>query len=120
MKREAETVDIKKLLELEEELICIKKENGLCTENSRFVKTVDRLLERFPSKKISVNRRRYLKLALLTGFVGGHRYYSGQYITAVLSTLFFFTGIPFASSLINCMTAFPMQADADGNIILKN
>ena len=47
------------------------------------------------------SRKKLILLTLFTGWIGGHRYYLGQYTLGFLYTLFCWTGIPLALSLID-------------------
>ena len=75
----------------------------------------DRRESREPS---IVVRKKYLLLALFTGWMGGHRFYAKQYPTAILYLLFFWSGFPIAMTLIDLMVAIPKEADAEGKILL--
>ncbi len=69
-------------------------------------------------EKHAVNKKKYLLLCLLTGWIGGHRYYEKRYKLAVVYTVLFWTVIPFFLCVTDFLIALPMQADDDGNILI--
>ena len=109
-------VDPKEMIRLEEELAALKKERGI--EDRRWwIKIGDKLAERSSQRHVEVNRKTYIRLALGLGWLcGAHRFYSQQRILGILYTLFCWTGIPFAMTLIDLMIALPMKADERGMI----
>ena len=63
-----------------------------------------------------MNRKKYLLLALFTGWMGGHRFYARQWVVAVLYLALFWTGFPLAMTIIDLLAAIPKEADKNGNI----
>lgn len=63
-------------------------------------------------------KKTYIILLLLTGWMGGHRYYQGRWRLGILYTLLCWTGIPIALSVTDFMEVVPIQANADGMIKL--
>lgn len=111
-----ELADPKKLIALEQELADLKEQYGIKEKPKLWVRIGDWLIEKKSGPK-TVERRKYIKLALCCGwFCGAHRFYARQKILGVLYLLFFWTGIPFAMTLIDLMIVLPMQADEDGMI----
>lgn len=64
-------------------------------------------------------RKTYLLLMLFTGWCGGHRWYQGRRVLALLETLFCWTGIPLILLVTDFMEVFPVQADEEGHITMK-
>ena len=64
-------------------------------------------------------RKTYLLLMLFTGWCGGHRWYQGRRVLALLETLFCWTGIPLILLVTDFMEVFPVQADEEGYITMK-
>ena len=122
MKKASQTaIDTKQWLALEEELAALKQQHGIAPKRSLWLRLGDALAEYKEKKKAIVNRRRYIRLALIGGwFCGAHRFYAGHNITGVLYLLFCWTGIPFAMTFIDLMIALPKAADAQGNIEIGN
>ncbi|RRD93653.1 TM2 domain-containing protein [Clostridiales bacterium COT073_COT-073] len=117
MKKE-DRVDIKKLIELEEELQQLKRENGMVQPTKWWVAIGDKLAEKSAVRR-AVNRKKYIKLALSCGwFCGSHRFYAGQKIMGTLYLLFFWTGIPFAMTVIDLMGILPLQEDEQGMVLI--
>ncbi len=107
--------EISELIKLEEELYQLKEQNNIPIERSRFHRFMDWLME-IKERPHPVRRKKYLWLALLTGWMGGHRFYAKQYITAVIYLALFWTGVPAAMTIIDLMAALPKQADEQGMI----
>lgn len=108
-------VNMAELICLEEELAELKKRDGSFQEKW-WMKTGD-LLAAYMGKKKLVSRKVYMKKALTCGwFCGAHRFYSGHRISGVFYLLFFWTGIPFAMTLIDLMIVLPMETDENGEI----
>lgn len=58
-------------------------------------------------------------LMLFTGWCGGHRWYQGRRVLALLEPLFCWTGIPLILLVTDFMEVFPVQADEEGHITMK-
>lgn len=103
---------------LEEEQIAEKKYGIKETEKKRR-NFISRFFDYQENRREQcLDRKKYLWLAVLTGWMGGHRFYAKQYFTAMLYLLFFWTGIPIAMTLIDLMIALPKEADENGHILL--
>ncbi|MDE7312524.1 MAG: TM2 domain-containing protein [Eubacterium sp.] len=108
--------DPKKLIALEQELAELKEQYGIKRRPRLWVRIGDWLIEKKGGPK-SVQRKTYIRLALSCGwFCGAHRFYAGQKILGALYLFLFWTGIPFAMTLIDLMIVLPMQADENGTI----
>lgn len=79
-----------------------------------------RLVEWVHSKKVehTVNKKTYLVLLVLLGWIGGHRWYEHRTIVALFYTAFFWTGFPLAMCIIDAMIVIPKKADENGCIVL--
>ncbi len=114
-KKHEDYVNIKEMAALEDELIRLKEERGIAQKRGLVFGCIDRLLA--DAKKKKVVRKTYLRLALALGwFCGAHRFYAGQKIRGLLYLLFFWTGIPFAMTVVDLMIALPMKPDENGEI----
>ncbi|MCH4206905.1 MAG: NINE protein [Solobacterium sp.] len=69
-------------------------------------------------KEHTVNKKTYLILMVLLGWMGGHRYYEHRWVLGMIYTAFFWTGIPFAMCVIDAMIVLPKQKDEAGMITL--
>lgn len=108
-------VDMGKLAALEDELNRLKEENNIETKRGFFLRFIDDVVSKYEKKTVS--RKKYIRLAISIGwFTGAHRFYAGQKIRGLLYLLFFWTGIPFAMTLIDLMIVLPMKADENGCI----
>lgn len=112
-------VTIQELVAAQAELDALRREHGIEVKESRLSKLISGFFDKREEKsKRAVRRKTYLLLAVFTGWMGGHRFYAGHYKTAVLYLLLFWTGFPFAMTLVDLLAAIPMPADEDGNILL--
>jgi len=55
---------------------------------------------------------------VLTGWMGGHRFYTHQYKTALIYLLTCWTGFPLAMTLVDLMIVIPMQPDDNGKVLI--
>lgn len=111
--------DPRRMIELEEELLALKREQGIAEKQTWWRRLGDWYADFSISRKVAVNRKTYIRLAWTCGwFCGSHRFYSHRPILGVLYLLFFWTGIPFAMTLVDLMIALPMKPDENGKIIL--
>lgn len=65
-----------------------------------------------------VNKKKYIWLALLTGWMGGHRFYEKRYKVAMLYLLFCWTFVPLTMIVIDIMIVIPKEPDEQGMIEL--
>lgn len=68
----------------------------------------------FEHKKVVVNRKKYILLAALTGWFGGHRFYAKQYPAAIAYLLFCWTGISLAMTFVDLLVAIPKPVNEQG------
>lgn len=119
IKQDDSYVNPKELIQLEEELERVKKEYGIVQKPKYWVRVGDFIAQRTGEKKVLLERKKYIKLAIGLGwFCGAHRFYAKQYILGVLYLLFCWTGIPFAMTLIDLMIILPIQPDENGMVAL--
>jgi len=106
-------------LALQKELDETRKEYGVEVKEGRISRAISGFFERREKREPQpVLRKKYLLLALFTGWMGGHRFYAKQYPTAILYLLFCWTGCPIAMTLIDLMVAIPKEVDEEGRILL--
>ena len=117
--KKQEDIDIKEMIALEQELHDLKVAQGIETEG-KVSKKISRFLEKREAAKEShpVNRKKYIWLAVLTGWFGGHRFYAKRYGVALLYLLLFWTGFPLAMAIIDVLIAIPKLPDENGMITL--
>ena len=111
--------EMEHFIEMEQELNELKKQQGIENRSSWWKRLGDAwfsYMDHYVPKLVS--RKRYLLLACLTGWFGGHRFYLGQKWLGMVYLLLFWTGIPFTMSVIDIMIAVPKQPDETGNILL--
>ena len=104
----------------EEELKRLRKEHGI--EDPDEGKISKRITKYFDDKenreKVAVSKKKYIWLTVLTGWMGGHRFYAKRYKLGVLYLLFFWTGVPLYNCIIDLMQIIPIPADENGIIYI--
>lgn len=101
------------------ELNALKKEHGLEKEEKGIKKAITNFFDRKDNaQKVLLNKKKYIWLAVLLGWVGAHRFYSKQYVLGILYLITFWSGIPFAMTIIDLMVIIPMQPDEEGNVLI--
>lgn len=117
--RELDQEQMKEYLNLANELEKVKEEYGVVEESTKLERVVNKIYEIiYAREKRLVNRKKYIRLALLTGWCGGHRFYTHQYKTAVLYLVLFWSGFPIAMTIVDLMIALPMKPDENGMILM--
>lgn len=117
--RELDRQQIKEYLDLANELEKVKEEYGVVEEPTKLERIVNKIYDViYAREKRLVNRKKYIWLALLTGWCGGHRFYTHQYKTAVLYLVLFWSGFPIAMTIVDLMIALPMKPDENGMILM--
>lgn len=112
-------VTLEEMAAVQAELDEVRRAHGITVEEGRLSGLISRFFDkRQERKKQLVNRKKYVLLAVFTGWMGGHRFYAKRYPLAILYLLLFWTGFPFAMTLVDLMAAIPIPADENGNIRL--
>lgn len=118
-KKAKEEVSMSELLAAQLELQVVKKEYGVQEKEGRISRMISSFFERRDSRELQcLDRKKYLLLAVFTGWMGGHRFYAKQYPTAILYLLLFWSGFPMAMTLIDLLVAIPKPVDEQGKIYL--
>jgi TM2 domain-containing membrane protein YozV len=119
MKKEEEKVDIAKLVALEEELHELKEANGIEEKHGKVSNLISKFFDHQNSRQeILLSKKKYLLLAIFTGWMGGHRFYARQYPTAILYLLTSWTGFAAAMTIIDLLIVIPKQIDENGLIAI--
>lgn len=107
-------------IKAEEELKQLRKEHGIADpKEGKFSRKISAYFERKENQEpVAVNKKKYIRLALLTGWMGGHRFYCKHYKVALTYLLLFWMGIGLYHTIIDLMIVIPMQPDENGNIFL--
>ncbi len=112
-------VDVSKMIALEQELHDLKKENGVEEKEGRVSRAISRFFERREAKEaVRLRKKKYILLAVFTGWLGGHRFYAKQYALAILYLALFWTGFSAAMTIIDLLVVIPKEADEDGMILM--
>ena len=118
-KKKDEKVNFDDYLALQKELDATRQKYGVEVKEGKVSRAISNFFDKREARELhSVSRKKYLIIALLTGWMGGHRFYARQYPSAVLYLLLFWTGFPFAMTLIDLMIAIPKEPDENGNILM--
>lgn len=107
-------------IKAEEELKQLRKEHGIeDPDEGKFSRKISNFFERQANREpISVSKKKYIWLAVLTGWFGGHRFYCKHYRVGLLYLLLFWMGIGLYHSILDILQVIPMQPDENGNILL--
>lgn len=113
-----EGVDVDEYIALQRELDELRRQNGTAREG-RISHMISSFFERRENReKTCVRKKKLLLLALFTGWMGGHRFYTRQYKVALCYLVFCWTGLPLAMTIIDLLQYIPMVADENGNIFV--
>ncbi len=116
---ESNEFDPRRMIELEEELIALKQKQGIEEKPKWWQRLGDWYADYTVRSKVLVNRKKYIRLAWTCGWLcGSHRFYAHKPVLGTLYLLFFWTGAPFAMTLIDLMIALPMRPDENGMILI--
>ncbi|HBA49713.1 MAG TPA: TM2 domain-containing protein [Lachnospiraceae bacterium] len=116
-KAKKEEVTMEEYLAAKAELDAVREEYGVRPREGRISRAISEFFnKRDVREQQKVNRKKYLLLALFTGWMGGHRFYARQWAVAALYLVLFWTGFPLAMTIIDLLAAIPREADKDGNI----
>lgn len=111
--------EVEEYIALQQELDNLKSRKGEEQSEGRVSRAISGFFDRREAReKRLLNKKKYILLALLTGWMGGHRFYARQWVTAVLYLLLFWCGFPVAMTIVDLLIVIPMQADENGNILL--
>ena len=114
-----DAVIISEIIAAQRELDELKEEYGLQEEEKGIKKAISNFFDkREAMSNVPINKKKYIWLAVLLGWAGGHRFYTKQYTTAVLYLLTFWTGYSLAMTIIDLMIVIPKKTDEEGNIYL--
>lgn len=114
-----EKVNFEEYLALQNELDETRQKYGVEVKEGRVSRAISGFFDKREKRELHmVSRKTYLLLAIFTGWMGGHRFYAKQYPTAILYLVLFWTGFPFAMTLIDLMIAIPKEADENGKILM--
>lgn len=69
-------------------------------------------------EKVCVSKKKYIWLAVLLGWAGGHRFYVKQNKVAWLYLLTCWGGFSVAHTLVDLLIVIPMKPDENGNILI--
>ena len=107
-------------IKAEEELKQLRKEHGIeDPKEGKISRKISSYFERRADREpVAVSKKKYIWLAVLTGWMGGHRFYCKHYKVGLTYLLLFWMGIGLYHSIIDVMQVIPMEADENGMILL--
>lgn len=111
--------EVEEYMALVQELDALKAERGEARPEGKVSRAISNFFDyRENREKQMLNKKKYILLAVFTGWMGGHRFYARQWVTAILYLLFFWCGFPMAMTIVDLMIVIPMEANENGNILL--
>ena len=111
--------ELEEYMALVQELDELKAQRGEAQPEGRVSRAISGFFDRREAREKQVlNKKKYILLAVFTGWMGGHRFYARQWPTAIFYLLFFWCGFPLAMTIIDLMIVIPMKANENGNLLL--
>ena len=102
-------VSMDEYLAAKAELDAVREEYGVKPKEGKISRTISNFFDKRDARQLQkVNKKKYLLLAVFTGWLGGHRFYAKQWVVAILYLVLFWSGFSLA--------VIPKEADEDGNI----
>ena len=105
----------------QEELKALKKEYGIEDEKKEgFIsRKVSAMFERQANRQpIPISKKKYIWLAVLTGWFGGHRFYAKHYRVGLIYLSLFWLGIGLYHTMLDILQVIPMKPDENGMILM--
>lgn len=116
-KAQKEEVTMEEYLAAKAELDAVREEYGIKPKEGKISGAISNFFDKRDARELQVvNRKKYLLLALFTGWFGGHRFYARQWLIGILYLALSWTGFAFAMTVIDLMVAIPKEVDENGNI----
>ncbi len=101
------------------ELDAVREEYGVKPREGRISRAISNFFDKRDARELhKVSKKKYLLLAVFTGWLGGHRFYAKQWVVAVLYLVFFWSGFSLAMTVIDLLAVIPKEADEDGYILV--
>lgn len=69
-------------------------------------------------EKVCVSKKKYVWMAVLLGWAGGHRFLVRQWGVGLLYLLVCWSGFSMAHTVIDLLIVLPMKPDENGNIMM--
>lgn len=111
--------EIEEYMALQQELQMLEAEKGIGRPEGKISRAISNFFDyRENREKRLLSKKKYIWLAILTGWMGGHRFYAHQWPTAILYLALFWCGFPVAMTLVDLMIVIPMEPDENGMILL--
>lgn len=110
-------IDLDEYVAAKKELDELRRQHGIAPKEGRISHMISSFFERREAReKIPVNRKKFLLLALFTGWAGGHRFYAHHYKVAIVYLLLCWTGFSIAMTIIDFVQYIPYPVDENGDI----
>ncbi len=110
-------VSMDEYLAAKAELDAVREEYGVKPKEGKISRTISNFFDKRDARQLQkVNKKKYLLLAVFTGWLGGHRFYAKQWVVAILYLVLFWSGFSLAMTVIDLLAVIPKEADEDGNI----
>ncbi len=110
-------VTMEEYLAAKAELDAVREEYGVKPKEGKISRAISNFFDKRDARQLrKVNKKKYLLLAVFTGWLGGHRFYARQWVVAILYLVLFWSGFSLAMTVIDLLAVIPKKADEDGNI----
>ena len=105
------------------ELEDLQEKYGIESEDKpkqgKLSKAISKFFDRQDEKeKLLLNKKKYVRLALLLGWAGAHRFYAKQYGIGFVYLLVCWSGFSVAHTIVDLLIVLPMKPDENGNILI--
>ena len=88
-------------------------------KEGRISRSITRFFERKENEaKVTVSKKKYIWMAILLGWAGGHRFYVKQWKIGLVYLLTCWGGFSVAHTLVDLLIVVPMKPDENGNIMM--
>ena len=68
--------------------------------------------------KHPVKKKNYIWLVVLTGWMGGHRFYAKRFYLGAIYLVLFWSMIPFMMAVLDLLEVIPVKSDENGYIMM--
>ena len=114
-----EMVNVEEYVAAQMELNELRRQQGIEPKEGKLSSIISGFFRRRDEReKVLVSRKQLLLLTVFTGWLGGHRFYTKQYVLALMYLLFFWTCVPLAMAIIDLLVYIPIPPDENGNILV--
>lgn len=105
------------------ELDELEEKYGLKEEPKKKEGRISRAITHFfdhreEKEKVCVSKKKYVWMAVLLGWAGGHRFLVWQWKVGLICLLVCWSGFSMAHTVVDLLIVLPMKPDENGNIMM--